>query len=424
MTKRFLKIGASVGAAAVALLLVTGLLGVGTALAVPTPTPTPDPNSIEVNTQASAVGGGAIPTVVAKWELPDMEPAFSGFQYCAGFSGCSTDLNLNSIWDADDDPTTGMQMAPNLCDEAPLGVASERAIEYWIVARTPALNTLTAAWDKVYEPKNQEGLCFNLAGEVVPPVSVPGGALMCYKYQVDGVEQVCDVALGTYDDSFNPPHETYSDALKAAVDTGQVTPAQALALITACSKHEIRVWLGTDTLAHHQPAGTYLVIATAATQTNQGSLSNNFTVLPVIGLRIDFSLVDWGNIVAGGINTVSGNNVLDGGPNNTSTTPTVKNCGNVNMNLTVLFSPLKIAGDPDPTDTVTVFDAQFMTQYQETILAGEPFTFKGCYIPCHPKELDLSVHPPAGKLVMGVYTGTLDVIGGVGNGTGMTCGNE
>jgi hypothetical protein len=65
-----------------------------------------------------------------------------------------------------------------------------------------------------------------------------------------------------------------------------------------------------------------------------------------------------------------------------------------------------------------------MTQYQETILAGEPFTFKGCYIPCHPKELDLSVHPPAGKLVMGVYTGTLDVIGGVGNGTGMTCGNE
>jgi hypothetical protein len=421
MTKRFLKIGALVGAAAVALLLVSGLHTSGTAQASPpVATPTPDPNSIVVNTQANAVGGGAVPTVVAKWELPDMEPAVAGFQYCAGFSGCHTDLNGNVIWDADDDPLkSGMQMAPNLCDEAPLGTASERAIQYWIVARTPALNTLTSAWDKVYEPLTEEGVCVDgNAPVLVDSVS------MCYKYQVDGVEQDCAVALGTYDDSYTPAKETYSAALEAAVDTGQVTPAEALALITACSKHEIRVWLGADTLAHHQPAGTYVVKAYSSTQTNQGTKTNTFTVLPVIGLRIDFSLVDWGNIVAGGINTVSGNNVLDGGTNNTSTTPTVKDCGNVNMNLTLVFSPLTIAGDTDPGDAVTVFDAQFMTQYQEPINANVPFTFNGCYIPCHPKELDLSVHPPAGKLVMGTYTGTLDVIGGLGGGIGMKCGPE
>ena len=55
--------------------------------------PLADPNEQEVDTLANvAGGGGSVPVVDAKWELPDMQQ-ITGFQYWAG-SG-PTDLNAN-----------------------------------------------------------------------------------------------------------------------------------------------------------------------------------------------------------------------------------------------------------------------------------------------------------------------------------------
>ena len=408
MTKQFLKIGALIGAAAFALILVAGMHATsGTAHAsAPSPTPTANPNEIEVDTSAQVVGGGgSAPIVDAKWELPDMEPAVGGFQYCSGFSGCHTDLNGNGINDADDDPlTSGMQMAPNLCDEAPVGTPSERAIQYWIVAEDKdGLSTITAAWDKVWEPVTQEGTC--LDGST--PVSMPNTTqLFCFKYQVDPDEMQCS-DLGTFDSVHNPSITTLSPALAAAVDTGQLTQAQAELLVQRCYKHEVRVWRGTKTLAHHQPAGTYVVKAYAEDGANNvGMIWNLFTVLPVIGLRIDFDLVDWAGILPSVDDTVSGNEILDG-PHSTS--PTVKDCGNVNMSLTLEYSPM--VNTTDPTEAITSFDANFMGQELQ-FAADQEQTFTHCYIPCHPKELDLSIHPPE-KLPPGLYQGDLDVTGGV-----------
>jgi hypothetical protein len=321
----------------------------------------------------------------------------TGFQYWAG-SG-PTDLNYNGINDADDDPLTpGMQMAPNLCDEP-----SERDIQYWIVAEDPnGKGDLTATWDKVWEPATQEGTC--LDGTAPVPVSGLDG-LWCYKYQVDTTEQACS-ALGTFDETHNPSITTLAPALAAAVDTNQITQAAANLLVQRCYKNEVRVFLGTATLAHHQPAGDYAVRANAQDRAaNVGTKINHFTVLPVIGLRIDFSLVDWGGILPGLTGTVSGNEILDG-PN--STTPTVKDCGNVNMNLTLEYSPM--VNVSDPTESITSFDARFMGEERE-FTADVEQTFNNCYIPCHPKELDLSIHPDS-KLPPGVYAGDLDITGG------------
>jgi hypothetical protein len=353
-----------------------------------------------VDTSASVTGGGgAVPIVDAKWELPDMQVHATGFQYWAG-SG-PTDLNNNGINDADDDPLTpGMQMAPNLCDEP-----AERDIQYWIVAEDPnGKADLTATWDKVWEPATQELTC--LDGST--PVAVPGlTGTWCYKYQVDTNEMTC-AALGTFNDTVNPSVTTLAPALAAAVDTDQITKAAAELLVQRCYKNEVRVWLGTATLAHHQPAGIYAVRANAQDRAaNVGTLINNFTVLPVIGLRIDFDLIDWGGILPGLDDTVSGNEILDG-PH--STTPTVKDCGNVNMDLTLEFSPM--LNTSDPTEAITSFDAQFMGQYMPVIPADTEVTFDNCFIPCHPKELDLSIHPDS-KLPPGLYTGDLDVTGGV-----------
>jgi hypothetical protein len=403
MVKGFLKIGALIGAATFALILVAGMHTMsGTAHAsAPDPTPTANPNEIEVDTQASVVGGGgAVPTVTAKWELPDMQPKNPGFQYWAG-SG-PTDLNNNGINDADDDPLApGMQMYPNLCDEP-----SERDIQYWIVAEDPnGKADLTATWDKVWEPPTQEGTCLDGSA----PIPLPGttDAKWCYKYQVDTNELQC-AALGTFDDTKSPAVVTLSSALAAAVDTDQISLADAQNLVKRCYKNEVRVFMGTDTLAHHQPAGIYTVKAYAQDRAaNVGQITNHFDVLPIIGLRIDFDLVDWGGILPGLDDTVSGNDILDG-PH--SSTPTVKDCGNVNMNLTIEFSPM--VNTSDPTESITSFDAQFMGEQVTPIPADTEVTFHNCAIPCHPKELDLSIHPDS-KLPPGLYTGDLDVTGGV-----------
>jgi hypothetical protein len=402
MTKRILKIGALMGAAAIALFLVAGLHTSGTAHAqAPTATPTANPNKITVNTNTQVIsGGGAVPIVSGKWELPDMQTA-TGFQYAAS---PATDLNYNGIDDADDAPlTAGMQMYPNLCDEP-----SQRDIQYWIVAEDPnGKGDITAAWDKVWEPPTQSGLCL----DGTAPVAVPGLTdPWCYKYQVDTVEQLCP-ALGTFDESHNPSVTTLSAALKAAVDTNQITQAAAELLVQRCYKNEVRVFLGTKTLEHHQPLGPYWVRANVQDRAaNIGILWNTFTVLPIIGLRIDFSLVDWGQILPGLTANVSGNEILDGGTGNNSTTPTVKDCGNANMKLTLNFAPM--VNQSDPTEVITSFDARFMGQTIDPITAGTPVTFSSCYIPCHPKELDLSIHP-GDKLPTGVYSGTLDVTGGL-----------
>ena len=65
------------------------------------------------------------------------------------------------------------------------------------------------------------------------------------------------------------------------------------------------------TIAQHEPAGAYQVTASALDHNaNHGTLSNTFDVLPIIGLRIDFTQVDWGSIQANIKDVVSGDEDL------------------------------------------------------------------------------------------------------------------
>ncbi len=248
MTKRFFKIVAG----AVALALVTSVLAISTVGAqTPTPTPTPDPNEIEVDTNAIvASGGGAAPVVDAKWELPDMQK-ISDFQYSAG-SG-PTDLNGNTIPDADDDPlTTGMQMYPWLCDEP-----TERAIQYWAIAEDETgLEDIIATFDKVYQPGTDAGetLC--------PDGSAPATDGYCFKYQAHLAVVSCDL-IGTWDESEPTSVVTLSEAMLAAIDTNQITQATAEELVKRCTKGEVLVAMTTMTIDQHEPAGVYRVEAYA-----------------------------------------------------------------------------------------------------------------------------------------------------------------
>jgi hypothetical protein len=387
MTKRFLKIGAVIGAGVVALLLVSGLHTSGTARAAgPTPTP------ISVNTLASvAAGGGAVPIVDAKWELPDMQTV-TGFQYWAG-SG-PTDLNLNTIPDADDDPLTpGMQMYPWLCDEP-----NERAIEYWAIAEDETgLADIIAMFDKVYQPGTD-------AGQALCPNGTAPVDGYCFKYQPELAVVSCDL-IGRWDESVPSSVVTLAPAILAAIDTNQITKAAAEELVKRCTKGEVLVAMTTLTIAQHEPAGVYKVDAYAQDHnSNLGTLANTFEVLPIIGLRIDFTQVDWGSIQSGIKDVVSGDEDLL-----TPLRPTLKDCGNVNMRITLKYSDM-VQQVPSGPKIISSFDAKLLGQELEFVSAV-PRAFDGCLIPCHPKQLDLSIHPPA-ILPPGVYKGTLDITGG------------
>ena len=50
-------------------------------------------------------------------------------------------------------------------------------------------------------------------------------------------------------------------------------------------------------------------------------------------------------------------------------------------------------GVPGPK-IITSFDAKLLGEELEFV-SEVPQTFSNCLIPCHPKQLDLSIHPPA-----------------------------
>jgi hypothetical protein len=86
----------------------------------------------------------------------------------------------------------------------------------------------------------------------------------------------------------------------------------------------------------------------------------------------------------------------------------LKDCGNVNMSITLEYSKMLQQGVPGPKE-ITTFDAKLLGE-NLIFVADAPQTFQWCLIPCHPKQLDLSIDPPP-LLPAGVYKGTLDITG-------------
>jgi hypothetical protein len=324
----------------------------------------------EVDTHAVVIGSGEAPIVNAKWELPDMDSYDEGIQYCAS---TPTDLNENEICDADDEPLIpGMQMYPNINNEPEL-----RQIEFWLAAEDPdGLGDIAAAWSMVYHPD---------------------GTL---KYKVELFPVDCS-EIGYYDDSTTPETLILHEPLLAAIDTDQISREEAELLVKRCYKNEKLVFKGHEVLHHHQPAGDYLVEGHAQDwDSNEGVLPNLFTVMPIIYLDIDFDVVDWGTISAGITDWVSGDDVMG-----TCDKPTVKNGGNVPMGLQIHFTEMV----SEPPHTITQFDAKLMGETLD-LQASEWKEFTNKLLPCTPKQLDLSIHPPA-QLPQGTYMGKLNLRG-------------
>lgn len=319
-----------------------------------------DSGPIVVDTEAVVdAGSGAAPTVHYKFEL-QTEP-----------DGAA---NVAGPWS--DDPI----MYPNLEDD-PLA-----HIGYWWIASHPAgIGALTDGFVRVFHPD---------------------GTL---KYQLHGAVMDC-AALGN--------EATPGSVLAAAIASGQFLLSDAADLRSDCDQNQVQIYHVFGEISKHQPCGLYEVRATAVGQGGANhTLVNTMEVGCIVGLEIDFTEVDYGQIIPGTSKWIDGDWVFSPG-----TKPTVLNTGNTNMFLQLEFSAMvgteffdkeitefdaTLRWRLDPTDTLT----PSTIQTYPTIFADTPVCFNE--IPLGSNEigkLDLSIHPPL-ELPADTYAGTLELTG-------------
>lgn len=299
-------------------------------------------------------GAGSAPTVVAKWELPDADSALAGIQYLSDDAA---------------DFVPGPQIAPNLEN-----LPDVQQIAYWWVATDPnGIADIIFAFVRVWHPD---------------------GTL---KYQLHAAGRSPCSALGTWNTPGTP--------LGAAYKSGQMGSAQADLIVENCTKNVWVPFMAVGELNKHQPAGEYSVMASVSDQAgNVGSLSNAMTVLAVVGLAIDFTAVNFGQILPNTTNWVRGD--VNFG---TANMPSVKNTGNTNMYLGLKFS---VMTGVNYGKTIERFDAQLNAQAIDPILAGDVNCFDQEPLGSNVvKQLDLSIHP--GSIPADVYNGTLELSGGL-----------
>jgi hypothetical protein len=425
-----------VGAVA-ALALAIGLMSQGTALADP-PTPFPQPGdgdtTITVPTEALNTGVGQPPLINYKWENVDMDPAEGVWAY------------FDALSNADDDPADpgldfwpwlGDDPDPCVCgvdndgdgaiDEDPIdgddndgdGAIDEddacletRLVRFWAAVDDPnGLGNIDEVWVNVYEPNDNDGDTlvdedpeddYDNDGDGLIDEDPPDRVL---KYKRHMVPVGCS-ELGTYNPTTTPPTVTLGSPLEAAVQTDQLTEAEAKDVVVKCYKEEKKIYWWEDNVSKEQPAGEYTVEVIARDKQGNDSAPkiNYFTVISIVGLVIDFSGgVNFGEIFPATEQVVSGDEDMS-----TPAAPTVMNIGNDPMYLWLHWYPM-VGQRPVQPMEITTFDATFMGEklyFDASVQRG--FCEHLCANEFH--ELDLSVDPPD-ILYADTYIGSLDVMG-------------
>jgi hypothetical protein len=168
----------------------------------------------------------------------------------------------------------------------------------------------------------------------------------------------------------------------------------------------------------HQPSQDYIVEARATDMGGATSdpVTNLFFYMSIVALQIDFTEVQWN-----GVNICQWNYLLGDENMATPLRPTVKNVGNDDAMLMVHATALTGATHGK---TIEEFDCEMDEKNWETgaIKENGRIEFPACenwiitqegnpgnpihLDPCHPTQIDFSVHPPTGTIA-DTYTGTM-----------------
>jgi hypothetical protein len=292
------------------------------------------------------------PTIICKWELPDMDSNVAGIQY----------VTPDSAALHDDDPTVSptdqcfgpedgvsmpgqnpdianmMQVVPN-AEDLPEGVR----VEVWMaVTHVNGISNIDEVFWHILHPDGSQKIKLDGSAVVlVPPTQC--------------------AALGTSGQS--------GTMFNAAHDTGQVSAAAIdettnnLGLVSKCQQRQVALYHAEFFISKHQPCGEYTIEANAGANGRKTQLINHIDVLCFINPVMDFDTagIDWGQLVPGTSQFVSGDFDMA-----TPALPSLKNTGNHPMGVGLSFDPLVQITDADGDvpqfpDEIDTFDACFGT---------------------------------------------------------------
>jgi hypothetical protein len=268
------------------------------------------PSVIQAQTTSVTIqqGGGDAPFIKCKWE---QQPV-----------ALNPDLE-------DGDPlhlTDGFQLLP------PLVKCAEKPYEFYaVVTDAQGPGTVAQAFADVYHPVGSP--------EPYGPTSIGGVQdLEYFKYEVPFVDLQ---ALGM----------TKAEAaaiVQYAYNRGLITfdPTVDLAdVLFELEKDTAHLWAGYADMWYEQPAGCYDVYVYAVDKNDNLSdyLWNCFEYVPVAGIEVDFTSIDFGSVALGQEKPVPGDTVWDdpAGVNKA----TVRNIGNTWASVQVMFDDMGFGRD-------------------------------------------------------------------------------
>jgi hypothetical protein len=156
---------------------------------------------------------------------------------------------------------------------------------------------------------------------------------------------------------------------------------------------------------HHTP-GDYIVYFKVVD--NQGGFSEGtctFVYEDLSAMEIDFNDVNYGIIEVGIEKWVAGDDIFD--PSGNSTRPTVKNQGNVNIQIRVLGEDMIGQESPSQTIDASALSVEFMGQHEYDISEWVPLN--GELTPCTPDQISFDINAPPGT-TSNSYAGSLSIV--------------
>jgi hypothetical protein len=197
--------------------------------------------------------------------------------------------------------------------------------------------------------------------------------------------------------------------LQAAYDAGLVTFNEEFDLtevIYELDKGTAKLWTGCAEIDYEQPAGMYDVYVFAVDMNNNFSpyLYNQFNYLPVCGIEVDFTSINWGSTNLGVEKMIPGDVEWDDVPGVNEAT--VRNIGNTWAHVIVEFDDMGFGQNVNHEWNVQ-FDARMGSDdeyYEGDIMPFQPRTLRNALALSTKDELDFSIKILKGT---GEHSGTI-----------------
>lgn len=218
-----------------------------------------------------------------------------------------------------------------------------------------------------------------------------------FKFEVEAVK------LDPTDDA-----EIIEAAKADAVAAGLISPAEAADIDEEIYDTETAfMYKATFYMSYHQPAGWYKV-ATWATDQNGGQsdhLISKFEWWATKVLDVDFTLIDFEEIVPCKVKMVPGDYVMEEPGPAPPVMPTVKNEGNVDIIIGLHFDAM--VGE-EKGKTIEDFDAKFKDEKLNFTACETKWFSEPLYL-CETEKISFSVHAPEGTPA-DTYWGMLHIL--------------